>query len=81
MKLGPGADAIKIRKLRIRKNLVRFVDKIKIYSSLKRSGFLRIRSLRIFIASATGVAERELSLFASHFWSVLNLYSMIINHN
>ena len=50
----PGVDAIKIRKLRIRKKLLRFISKLKIYSFLKRSSFLRIRSLRIFIASTPG---------------------------
>ena len=47
-------DAIKILKLRIRKKLVRFISKLKMYSVLKRTSFLRIRSLRIFVASTTG---------------------------
>ena len=50
---GPVVDPIKIHKLRTRKKLVRFVSKLKIYSFWKRSGFLRIRDLRIFIASTT----------------------------
>ena len=36
------ADAIKIRKLWIRKKLVRFISELKIYSFLKRSRFLQI---------------------------------------
>ena len=50
-------NATEIRKRHFCKKLVRFIDKLKINSLLKRSNFKRKRSLRTSMALATGFIE------------------------